>query len=327
MKTKIFFLGIIICSLTSLYAQDDIRRVAILETVDKENKINYGMELMLRSNISSAITNTAGYEGYDRVDLASIKGEQDFQRTGMVSDADIKQIGVMTGAQYILVAEAAMADNTHMIVVAKIIDVETARLISVANELIGMGAVEMQKGSKNLAAALLSPITTQPGTLTPNNTKAYRPTVSHSAPTSLSSNVITKEKNEYIIDGKWYSRKEFLQFIKANTDCHKAYLEYQRAHKMEIAGWVLGCAGLCATTFGIGYSAERGEYPDYATVAGCVIPGVAAVAASVPLLAVSYHKYNNLHTIYNTYCTDSRTAQASLSLQASKNGLGLALHF
>ncbi|MBO4232360.1 MAG: hypothetical protein J5862_03875, partial [Bacteroidales bacterium] len=94
----------------SAIAQNDVKKVAILETVDKEDKIDYGIELMLRAALSSAITNTQGFEGYDRVDIQQITSEQNFQRTGMVSDADIKQIGNMTGAKYVLVSEVAQLD-------------------------------------------------------------------------------------------------------------------------------------------------------------------------------------------------------------------------
>lgn len=68
----------------------EVKKIAILETVDREDAVSYGIKLMVRSSLSYAITNTPGYEGYDRVDLASIVGEHDFQRTGMVSDSQIK---------------------------------------------------------------------------------------------------------------------------------------------------------------------------------------------------------------------------------------------
>ena len=65
-------------------ASAQVKRVAILETVDKEGTITYANKLILRSNLSKAITNTPGYEAYDRTDIDAIMGEQDFQRTGMV---------------------------------------------------------------------------------------------------------------------------------------------------------------------------------------------------------------------------------------------------
>ena len=56
MKTKtILFILLLISGMMSA----QVKRVAILETVDKENKIQYANKLILRANLSKAITNTA----------------------------------------------------------------------------------------------------------------------------------------------------------------------------------------------------------------------------------------------------------------------------
>lgn len=151
---KIFTIIVLAALTLTAFAQNDIKRVAILETVDKEGTVPYLKRLMFRSNLTTAITNTAGYEGYDRADLSQILGEQDFQRTGLVSDADIKKIGEFTGAKYVLIAEAVI-DGNDMFITAKIIDVETARVLRNSNQLMGTSAAEMQNGSIKVAADLL----------------------------------------------------------------------------------------------------------------------------------------------------------------------------
>lgn len=150
---KLVVIFLLCLSLTAV-AQNQIKRVAILETVDKEGTVSYMKLLQFRSNLTTAITNTEGYEGYDRADLDQIIGEQNFQRTGLVSDADIKKIGEFTGAQYVLIAEAAI-DGSNMFITAKIIDVETARILRNSNQLMGTSPAEMQKGSLDVAADLL----------------------------------------------------------------------------------------------------------------------------------------------------------------------------
>lgn len=150
---KLVVIFLLCLSLTAV-AQNQIKRVAILETVDKEGTVSYMKLLQFRSNLTTAITNTEGYEGYDRADLDQIIGEQNFQRTGLVSDADIKKIGEFTGAQYVLIAEAAI-DGSNMFITAKIIDVETARILRNSNRLMGTSATEMQEGSQKVAADLL----------------------------------------------------------------------------------------------------------------------------------------------------------------------------
>ncbi len=132
----------------------EVKKIAILETVDREDAVSYGIKLMVRSSLSYAITNTPGYEGYDRVDLASIVGEHDFQRTGMVSDSQIKQLGVMTGASYILVAETAMIDASNIFITAKILNVETAKLERMASTQSGIKANEIDEKCKELVASL-----------------------------------------------------------------------------------------------------------------------------------------------------------------------------
>lgn len=107
-----------------------VKKVAILETVDKQGNVPYGILLQVRSSLTYAISSNEGYEGYDRVDMSAITGEQNFQRTGMVNDEQIKRLGEMTGASYVLIAEAAIYDDEHIIIAAKILDVETGGVVS-----------------------------------------------------------------------------------------------------------------------------------------------------------------------------------------------------
>ena len=149
---------IILLSALSLtaFAQSDVKRVAILEIVDKMGTVPYMKQLVFRSNLTTAISNTLGYEGYDRVDLQQIIGEQNFQRTGMVSDADIKKIGEFTGAKYVIVAEAVI-DGDERFITAKMTDVESARVIRNSNQLMGTSTTEMKAGSEKVAEDLLTP--------------------------------------------------------------------------------------------------------------------------------------------------------------------------
>ena len=126
---KLLILLLSALSLTA-YAQTEIKKVAILETVDKMGNVPYGILFQVRSSLTFAISSHAGYEGYDRVDMTAITGEQSFQRTGMVSDEQIKRVGEMTGAAYVLIAEAALYDDQNIIIAAKILDVETGGVVS-----------------------------------------------------------------------------------------------------------------------------------------------------------------------------------------------------
>jgi len=118
--------------------------------------VPYGVKLQVRMNLTYAISNTPGYEGYDRVDMASIMGEQNFQRTGMVSDAQIKRVGEMTGAQYVLIAEAALYDEQNIIITAKVLDVETGGVANSAPPAFANKSPDkMQEACVTLARKLL----------------------------------------------------------------------------------------------------------------------------------------------------------------------------
>ena len=124
-KLLLFLLSVISFA---AFAQNEVKRVAILETVDRAGDVSLGVKNLLRQSITFGINRIAGYEGYNRVDMAQITGEQNFQRTGYVSDADIKKLGAMTGASYVLIAEATNYDATHILVFANLVDVESGRI-------------------------------------------------------------------------------------------------------------------------------------------------------------------------------------------------------
>lgn len=160
--SKKLFLVVLVCLLPIFCVEakkpkvkNNVKKVAILETVDKTGKVSYTHKLMLRSSLTKAITAAEGYEGYDRTDLESVLGEQNFQRTGMVSADQIKKLGEMTGAQYVLVAEAAMNDTIYIFASAKIIDVETGHTIKTESQLMRATPQDIQLGGTLLAGNLL----------------------------------------------------------------------------------------------------------------------------------------------------------------------------
>ena len=142
-------------SLTAV-AQEEVKRIAILETVDRAGDVNLGVKNLLRQSITFGINRVAGYEGFNRVDMAQITGEHNFQRTGYVSDADIKKLGQMTGAQYVLIAEATTYDDSHILVFANLVDVESGRITnSSIPKVAGIAPKEMYEDCAEVAQTLL----------------------------------------------------------------------------------------------------------------------------------------------------------------------------
>ena len=155
MKNKIILLLILSASIFPIEALSiNAKKVAIMQIIDNENKVEYGVKLMLRSYLGLAITSTPGYIGLERVDVSAIMDEQDFQRTGMVNENQIKQLGEMTGADYILVAEAAMLNANNIFLTAKIINIESAQLENTANIQSPITNRELENNCRTLAGKL-----------------------------------------------------------------------------------------------------------------------------------------------------------------------------
>lgn len=151
---KIFSLACVVLSSLVLFAAVETKRVAILEVVDKEGKLNYSQKLMLRSSLAKAITNTQGYEAYDRTDIDAIMSEHEFQNTGLVSRDQIRKLGEMAGVSLILVAEGVLTGDNQMFVAVKLLDVETAKVAMTDNTMMGLSSAEMQAGCEAIAGSL-----------------------------------------------------------------------------------------------------------------------------------------------------------------------------
>ena len=325
MKTKtILFILLLISGMMSA---QDVKRVAILETVDKENKVSYANKLILRANLSKAITNTAGYEAYDRTDIDAIMGEQNFQRTGLVSNEQIKRLGEMTGANYILVAEAAVADAKTMFITAKLLDVETARTIMTDNVMMATTPEAIQDGCVTLAKKLFG------GTITnsiPDSEKSQHVQIT---PTPVLSSTVTdiivrnSKSTQKQLGVKKYTcgsiqmdEKELREFLYKNNT--HAYKDYMKGTKMISTGWwMLGC-GMGAIFAGLSAGASIGDEEGAAIIISFSVIGAAAAASSVPILLIGNKKQKRAFDLSNY-----NKPALSLNFQTSQNGVGLALKF
>lgn len=151
MKKIVFLLALLYGA--TLMAQN--KAVAVTEVVDKEDKVSYATKIMVRTQLTAAISMKQGYTAYDRVDLQSIMSEQNFQRTGLVDDATIKRLGEMTGASLILIPEVAMSDDGKIYVAVKMLDVTTAQTLMSTGELMGNSSEEVEEGCRALTAKVL----------------------------------------------------------------------------------------------------------------------------------------------------------------------------
>lgn len=300
---KIFFLACVMLSTMLTFAQNT-QKVAILEVVDREGRLSYSQKLILRSSMARAVSNTDGYEAYDRSDVDMIMSEQDFQRTGLVRDEEIQKLGEMTGVSLILVTEGVLTGDNNIYVTAKILHVGTGKVIMMDNMMMKLSADEMQKSCKELATKLLG---------------------------------VSQKDNTYIItrnNGKYqYKEQEIdkLTYKELLETCPKAYDYYKKGEKLSTAGWVLMGIGPASIIGGtmmlfIGGQSKDGYGQTASSGIAFMVIGSVSTCVSVPLLSIGYYRQHNAYQIYNSKCTSSRSV-LSFNLTAGQNGLGIAMNF
>ena len=308
---KIKFILFFFLLMAGVVSAQEVKRVAILETVDKENQIDYAYELLLRSNLSNAITSISGYEAYDRTDIDAIMSEQSFQRTGLVSNDQIKRLGEMTGANYILVAEMAKSGQ-QIIILSKLLDVETARTIMADHEITTLNNI--QGACEKLAKRMFhEEVKEEP------KVETNFELICH---TALEQKMFGVKKYSY--GDTQMDEKAFREFLYKNN--REAYLNYMKNQQMIYAGWGLFAGGLIMGGAGVAFFCLPYSSEIIFTALMFMPMGFGScVLAGIPLLSVGYTRDKNF--INNFNAQNSQQPALTLNLQASQNGIGLALNF
>ena len=143
MKRIFLLLTLLISTLCSFSIET--KKIAILEVVDKKDELSYYQKLMLRSKLAEEVNKAAGFEAYDRTNIDAIMSEHNFQRTGFVSQDQIRRLGEMAGASYILVIEGAVSTQGSLFVSSIILDVETGQMVVTENVNMASSEVGLQQ--------------------------------------------------------------------------------------------------------------------------------------------------------------------------------------
>ena len=155
-------LFIILFSVLSLSTFGQKKKIALIEPrVGSGSTAVTAMEkAMIRGELRKAIVNHTGYEAFTRADIDKLMAEQDFQHTGLVSDDEIKKIGIMSGADYICVSTLNKT-NTEFYLEAYLIHLESGTMSNTASqygELVGGKLGNMLPMCQALAQGLLGEI-------------------------------------------------------------------------------------------------------------------------------------------------------------------------
>ena len=161
-------------------------QVAILEPIGITNEVTMMHRSMVRGEMVKAIGRQAGYAAFTRTDIDQIMKEQNFQRTGMVSDDQIKRLGAMQGVDYVCVTKITKEANNYYLE-ANLVNIESGQISNPATqygELTEGSLSNMLAACEKLAAELLG-----------NTTVSTTATTATTA-TTTTSTVLTPTNND-----------------------------------------------------------------------------------------------------------------------------------
>ena len=116
----------------SLAAVADRKIVALLQPLPIGTTAIEPIEIsMVRGELRTAISNNSDFQVVTRLDVDKILEEQGFQRTGMVDDNQRKEVGRMTGAEYICVSTITKYAS-QLYIEAYFVNVETGEMTNTA---------------------------------------------------------------------------------------------------------------------------------------------------------------------------------------------------
>ena len=121
----------------------------------------------------------------------------------------------------------------------------------------------------------------------------------------------------------------------ARHNCQEAYNQFAKGRNLAKAGWTCLGLGLALDVAGVvsagmflalSASEQTANHPAYISMI-CLSVGAAALEiACIPTLIVGYHKMHHSVDVYNVRCATAKV-QPYWAIQASSNGLGLAMKF
>ena len=239
-----------------------------------------------------------------------------------------------------------------MFITAKLLDVETARTIMTDYVMMGTTADAIQEGCTVLSEKLFSNTTkSTPSKIAANTSVSQIPQMSANIGNGETFVINSKSTQKmfgvkkYSYNGNQMDEKAFVQFLFRNNT--KVYADYVKSKRLISAGWwTMGAGIVSMLTMGTGFVCANDEWrstsyggyyrtSEEAITAGIAFLSIGAVAtvASIPVICVGHAKRKNVINSLNkdSYIANnnSETTQPSvnLSVQASQNGIGLALNF
>ncbi|MBO6074657.1 MAG: hypothetical protein J6P74_05950 [Paludibacteraceae bacterium] len=136
MKKILFILSF--CMLVVMASAEEVKMALLQPLTTPGSTACNPMEIsMVRGELRKAFGWQSDFQVLTRLDVDAMLKEQGFQRSGMVDDNQRKQVGIMTGAQYICVSSITKY-GTQLYIESYLVDVETGQMTNPASQYINV---------------------------------------------------------------------------------------------------------------------------------------------------------------------------------------------
>ena len=136
MKKILFILSF--CMLVVMASEEEVKMALLQPLTTPGSTACNPMEIsMVRGELRKAFGWQSEFQVLTRLDVDAMLKEQGFQRSGMVDDNQRKQVGIMTGAQYICVSSITKY-GTQIYIESYLVDVETGQMTNPASQYINV---------------------------------------------------------------------------------------------------------------------------------------------------------------------------------------------
>lgn len=127
-------LTILFCLFALMASAEEIKMALLQPRVAEGSAPCKPIELnMIRGELRKAFGWQSEFQVLTRTDVDVMLKEHGFQQTGMVDDNQRKQVGIMTGAQYICVSTVTK-DGTQLYIESYLVDIETGVMTNPATQ-------------------------------------------------------------------------------------------------------------------------------------------------------------------------------------------------
>ena len=166
-------LTILFCLLGMMASAEEIKMALLQPRVAEGSEACLPIELnMVRGELRKAFGWQSDFQVLTRTDVDAMLREHGFQSSGMVDDEQRKQVGIMTGAQYICVSTITKYQS-QLYIEAYLVNIETGQMTNPATQfakIVGGDYSTLQTPCNELAREMLGELTTTPRRTAPTGT-------------------------------------------------------------------------------------------------------------------------------------------------------------